>query len=907
MEAEIGPELSQEGDGEPRASGGGWRAALFAAMPHATLPKLSFRRGARERAEPGRGTVAESGKSLGDLPERTTVGGGPGARRRFRPSPLATGVCVLAVAVAVMATVTYYGAQQFSRRAADTRASNEAKSFAQHSGTLATGDAFDGYIEMLRFADDPVVNAKASRPDARVSALRQMLYLNINKFSSLSVADRSGLVLASTDPTLTSVAQSATFAQTRANLSPANSDVVLAQPGKPGYIEYTAPLKDRDGTVWGVLVGRADPARIWRSTLGARVDGSRNVIINSDGLFAAGVPDSLLGQPWRGAAVGNGGVAATVAGVASICGLAPIGRDTQIDRGLNVASCLPTSVIQAEGGQAMGKQGLITLAAAVLALVLGGGFLVVFGRGPAATAAATGGATGETPELRDADAGATREAAPAAVAGVAAVEAIPEAAETALDATDGTSETIGRAGAQPAEASAAPEATAVAFEAGPMTVDVLALIEAYEQRNARLSERLRETVQARLLVAAAQVDEAYRLAKAANAGQETDEEEGGQAAAADLLHARVMEELERLREQELRSIGQELHPALIRLGLPGALRSLAKELSEAITVTLEVDPSADSVGRSAGRAAIPAGQRLALYRFASESVRALTAAGADEGSLSLQREGTRLALRVSGVVDGDEIDPAAFAASALAAEAYGGAVTVSRDGGVATLAMELPAAEAEALPEVDLAAFEAALTAEEVAETSSENPVTDADPDGDAADGPEHRASVVRVFALPAETTDGQDDAAEDDADPGPRDSGEEGATSLTATLEALRDGARDGFAIELSVDLGAGADALDGPQRKTAVALVRVTADLLEAAGARRCGISAGRGVDGLLINIEGETGGAAFDGAALEPLSAAFEALGGYVSVSRRGSAVRVTAELPLAAAGDGSQDAA
>ena len=70
--------------------------------------------------------------------------------------------------------------------------------------------------------------------------------------------------------------------------------------------------------------------------------------------------------------------------MSSICGLAPIGRDTQIDRGLNVASCLPTSLIEAEHGHAMGKQGLVTLAAAVLAVVLGIGLLLLFGRaGPA--------------------------------------------------------------------------------------------------------------------------------------------------------------------------------------------------------------------------------------------------------------------------------------------------------------------------------------------------------------------------------------------------------------------------------------------------------------------------------------------------------------------------------------------
>ena len=165
------------------------------------------------------------------------------------------------------------------------------------------------------------------------------------------------------------------FAETRANLNPANSDVILPQVGSRGYVEYSAPLREPDGSTWAILVARGDPERLFRSSLAATVDGGRNVIINSQGQFAAGVPEDLLGEPWRGSYVGDGGVRASIVGLDSICGLAPIGKDTQIDRGLNVASCLPTSLIQAEQAQAMDKQGLVTLAGAVLALVLAAGLL----------------------------------------------------------------------------------------------------------------------------------------------------------------------------------------------------------------------------------------------------------------------------------------------------------------------------------------------------------------------------------------------------------------------------------------------------------------------------------------------------------------------------------------------------
>jgi signal transduction histidine kinase len=875
-------------------------------------------------------------------------------------------------AVAFMATVTFYAAQQFSRRAADTRASGEAISFAEHSGTLATGDAFDGYIEMLRYADDPAVHSKASTREARVGAMQQLLYLNVNNFSSLTIADRSGLVLATTDPSIVTVGDSPTFAETRANLSPANSDIVLSEPGKPGYIEYTAPLKDADGTTWGVIIGRADPARIWKGTLAAAVDGSRNVIINSDGLFAAGVPDELLGQPWRGAPVGNGGVSATIAGVNSICGLAPIGKDTQIDRGLNVASCLPTSVIEAEHGHAMGKQGLVTLAAAVLSVVLGGGVLLLFGRssGPEARvrpakalaadvaearvaslaaviaapepeALAAPEARPNEPVVAEEQAAPEAEAAPEEEPAEAQEEAQQEELDEALDdeaadepeadmtvAVAPTDEAVG-----PPEPEAPGETTTerLSEPAPPLAVDALTLIEAYEQRNARLSERLRESVQAKLLVASAQADEAYKLAQAE---AEEDKE------VAHKLHAHVMEELGRLQEHELRAISQELHPALIRMGLPGALRSLAKEFTDVVAITLDVDPAADSVGRTAGRAAIPTGQRLTLYRFATEAVRALAGAGAPACTLTLRREDGVLVLHVSGAtsaVDGAPVDRNAFAASGLAAEAYGGFVTVSHRDEEATLAMELPAQPAEEMPEVDLAAFEAEATEEAEGEGLESDAVDQLEPEEAVSATPS-----VTVFTLAPDAADEIDEAAEPDQesaesadseddedamalpnvkvftlDPEAGDEASEHEqdaeeatpphaspdADLTGALEKLRDESADFLAIALDIDLSQGQEAIDVPQRKTTVELARAVVEALRQAHAQRCSMSVKHGSDMLMVSIISETDGTPFDAAPIQPVEAAVEALGGYVAVSRRDNNVSVTAEIMAPAISTGS----
>ncbi len=358
---------------------------------------------------------------------------------------------VVAAAVALVAALTYYGADTFSRRAADQRAAAEANSLATVTGRLATGETFNTYLEMLRYAEDPRVHQKATPRDVRAGAMQQELYLNTNNLESLIVADQSGNVVASTDPSVTHVLDSAAYQQARSTLTPSNSDVVLRQAGHAGYVEFAVPLKDSDGTTWAVLLGRADPARLWKSALGAQVDGSRNVVINGDGLYAAGVPDALLGQPWRGQPTG-GGVRANVAGVDSICGLSPIGRGSQIAQGFSVASCLPSSLVEAEHAHAIDQQGWITIAGAVLAVVLAGGALSLGERRRRPLLLLTG---------------PREEAAP---------EPEPQAAPAAA--------------ARPADATA--------------------LIEAYERRNERLSEQLREEVRARLLIAGMQADEAYR-------------------------------------------------------------------------------------------------------------------------------------------------------------------------------------------------------------------------------------------------------------------------------------------------------------------------------------------------------------------------------------------------------------
>lgn len=550
-------------------------------------------------------------------------------------------MAILGAAVAFVALITWYGSRQFSERAADSRASNEAMSFAAYSSRVATGDAFDGYIQILRYADDPVINNKTASATDRSNAMQQLLYLNVNKFDSLTIVDRAGIMFATTDSRIATVKDSQAFADTRANLGPANSDIVLPEAGKRGYVEYTAPLRDPDGSVWGILLGRADPARIWAGTLVANVDGSTNVIINSQGQFAAGVSDTLLRLPWQGQTLANGGVRANIGGFDSICGLAPIGRDTQIDRGLNVASCLPASIIQIERGRATNKQGLITFAGAVLAIVVGATLLKLTSRG----------ALADAPPASDRDA-------------VDEPDADLEVLATVIDELPPP--IIAIEGQDPIP---------------PPDVDAVSLIEAYEQRNARLAERIRESVQAKLLLAETQAEEAYRLA-------------GVDHELAAVLHTHAMSDLEEIRDRELRSIGQELYPSLIRLGLAGAFNALRKEMADVIDIRLDIEQSVDSVSGGAGRLALAPALRLVLYRFVAESARKLAVAEAPACAVTLRRHGDMLEVDVSAHLDEDHasgIDAASLRPIELSIEAYGGTLAYDHRWDQASLRVDVPA------------------------------------------------------------------------------------------------------------------------------------------------------------------------------------------------------------------------
>jgi hypothetical protein len=568
---------------------------------------------------------------------------------------------IIVVAVGVALAVSFIAEREYASER-EQRAGRQAASLAQHAGLLATGDAFSGYIQMLRDADDPEVRSIVVPSDVRTAALRRMLELNTSRFSSLAVVDLNGTLIAATDGTILDAPLSQAYSSVRANRGNANSDITLMEDGA-ARVDYATILVDPVAGQWAVLVARADAARLWQPTLAATVNGSRNVIINREGLLAAGVSSDSLGATWAASEFPAGTYRSTTLGMDGVCGLAAIARDTQIDHDWNVASCVPAANVLSAGA-APRNVALLALLTAFAAVLVGAVAL----------------------------AWASHSAKPPAEQEPGEEESPANNLEPAADR-------------EPALPLPAP--IVVPREIG----DARILIGAYEDRSARLAARVRESVQARLLVASSRVEEALTLL------------EEDQALATAMLE-RAAHELDDLNEHELRAMGQELHPDLVRLGLPAALKALRKDIADTIDLEVEADPGADSLDDDSALA-IPMAHRVALYRITLDTLTELARAGIESATVHLERTPERLWLAVKGHGLAETFDETALEAGWIGILAYGGQYKVEHSHDVTEVAIEFefgPTSE-----KGDVAA------ADDHEGVEGEDPLFEAEPVGDEA------------------------------------------------------------------------------------------------------------------------------------------------------------------------------
>jgi signal transduction histidine kinase len=85
------------------------------------------------------------------------------------------------------------------------------------------------------------------------------------------------------------------------------------------------------------------------------------------------------------------------------------------------------------------------------------------------------------------------------------------------------------------------------------------------------------------------------------------------------LLERVQEELQRVQDEDLRQVSRELYPAIIKMGLVPALRSLVSRFSDLLEIELVIDAGTSALD-AAGESQLPEKQRLGIYRIAEEAL-----------------------------------------------------------------------------------------------------------------------------------------------------------------------------------------------------------------------------------------------------------------------------------------------
>jgi len=139
-----------------------------------------------------------------------------------------------------------------------------------------------------------------------------------------------------------------------------------------------------------------------------------------------------------------------------------------------------------------------------------------------------------------------------------------------------------------------------------------AIVQAQESIRRDVAERLHGEVQGKLLALELQLRQALA---------QLDHD----AAAARQTIAAVAERLGLVRDTA-RAVSHQLHPAILRMGLPAALRSLRDGLEPSVSVVLDVAPEIEqrelrrSFGVAEGPPPLPDEVRLTLYRLVQEGV-----------------------------------------------------------------------------------------------------------------------------------------------------------------------------------------------------------------------------------------------------------------------------------------------
>jgi signal transduction histidine kinase len=190
-----------------------------------------------------------------------------------------------------------------------------------------------------------------------------------------------------------------------------------------------------------------------------------------------------------------------------------------------------------------------------------------------------------------------------------------------------------------------------------------------------IAEELHGTVQTKLFASWMKLQQVREKIEDAETGAELD---------------RLIDEIDAIREDDIRGLSHRLHPSIVRVGALPALRSLGTFYSGMVEVSLDVNAEATAL-EPPGTSCIPEPIRLAVYRIAELALgNVVKHSGATHCEVGWRFEPTERRLILSVRDDGRGFDPALAPSGGLGmvnisdyADSLGGSVEVDSkpDGG----------------------------------------------------------------------------------------------------------------------------------------------------------------------------------------------------------------------------------
>jgi signal peptidase len=237
---------------------------------------------------------------------------------------------IMMVAIAVTWAVGALTAPRSDQTRPTSSEAADVASIATHVRQLADGEAFDGDVALLRYAEDVRLRHPFASADEKATALRQALYINTNRFDALALVGLDGAVLAATDEEIASRAVGEAFEEARL------TEGAATRFGS-GLATYAIPVRTLDEQIYAVLVGWTANKRLWSQTITTTITGSVSFVAAPDSTVLASSTDVALPR----VPAGSGTLELPIQGRPMLCAAEEIGSGTHFGGAALAYTCLP--------------------------------------------------------------------------------------------------------------------------------------------------------------------------------------------------------------------------------------------------------------------------------------------------------------------------------------------------------------------------------------------------------------------------------------------------------------------------------------------------------------------------------------------------------------------------------------